>query len=57
MEGVSSRVSLGALVRAMEIFDLTDQALLVESPERHPADDSIGEFELAGEMRWLIRLN
>jgi hypothetical protein len=41
----------------METFDTLYQASLLDSPERALGPDPLGDFELLGEMRWLIRWN
>jgi hypothetical protein len=41
----------------METFDTMWQAELLDSPEAPLWDDPIDDFDLAGEIRWLIRPN
>jgi hypothetical protein len=41
----------------VEAFDVAEQVQLVNSPEQALSDDPLGEFELHGELRWLVRWN
>jgi hypothetical protein len=41
----------------VELFDLTYELSLIDSPEKLRVGHELDEFELSGEMTWLVRSN
>lgn len=56
LQAVRSPAAVGTEL-GMDSLTLEDQMELLDSPERAPAGDPVDEFDLAGEMRCIVRPN